>query len=68
MKITLDALTFLGGCLFFAFRGAIGKLLLTLLVKLAKIVFRFTAAEAELYAQQKRLTVTVKQSAKPPAR
>lgn len=63
----MEILTFLGGCLFFAFRGWLGKQLLTLLAKFAKVLFRVTATEVELYALHKNETIAAKRSSKPHA-
>lgn len=68
MNITpTDILSFIGGCIFYAFRGWLGKLLLALLVKIGKVVFRVTATEVELYALHKNETLAAKQSSKPRA-
>lgn len=53
MKTTLEILAFFGGCLFYAARNAVGKLLLTGLIKSSKFLFRFGTKEAELYTLHK---------------
>lgn len=68
MDITLEILTFLGGCLFFAFRGWLGKQMLAALGALLKRLFKVSQAEMLAYEKQRLAHVTAKQSAKPRVR
>lgn len=60
----LEVVTFIGGCIFYAFRGWVGKQLLSLLFWLGKKTFRVTATEMELYTLHKNETLAAKQSNK----
>lgn len=64
MNIMFEALTFLGGCLFYAFRGAVGKVLLAVLVKIAKHVFRVTSEDVASYKQHKTTHLATKRLGK----